>query len=301
MEHREDRILEIPIDHIDIHPAFETRFHWTPEGDRDLQNLTESLKSEGQIAPIIVTTLPEATAFGKTYTLIAGRRRLEAVRLQKRSTIQARILPPARLDDPATRLRLFAITVAENIHRKNLTSEERREALHRLRQYYDEVHPRQRKSATLPGAQSVALQPPSFTEWAAEQFHISRSAVSKDLRLVQLAHRVPAVSDKKPELPPNAPPMRKTQPDTQSSQEKSAEKDPLITQLQRVTAGLRELLSLLSQEDKAQLPAAECTAFQKALEAALVLFANLDSEKRSQDPCTDEESKRRLSNGPRSS
>jgi len=296
MERSENRILEIPIDHIDIHPAFETRFHWTPEGDKDLTGLIESLGSEGQMAPIIVAAMPEATAFGKTYVLIAGRRRLEAVRLQKRTTIQARVLPPARLDDPAIRLRLFAITVAENIHRKNLTTEERREALHRLRLYYEEVYPRQRKSANLSGEQSIVSRPPSFTEWAAKQFNISRSAVSKDIRLAQLAHKTTA-QDHDRRSAPNASRIQPSQPDVYHPQEKPAEKAPLVTQLQHVTAGLRELLSLLSQEDRSQLPPAEFTAFQNVLEAALALLIHPDSETRPQDHCTNEESKRRYANG----
>ena len=300
MEHREDRILEIPINHIDIHPLFETRFHWTPEGDSDLRGLTESLGSDGQIAPIIVAAMPEATAFGKTYTLIAGRRRLEAIRLQKRTTIQARVLAPVRLDDPATRFRLFAITVAENIHRKNLTPEERREALHRLKLYYEEVYPRQRKSATLSGEQPVAPHPPSFTEWAAKQFNISRSAVSKDLRLAQLAHSA-TVPDNDHGSAPHASRTQQSQPDTPHPQKQPAEQVPLVMQLQHVTAGLRALLSLLSQEDRSQLPAAECTAFQKALEAALALLVRPDRAQRSQDHYTNEESRRRFSNGTRSS
>jgi ParB/RepB/Spo0J family partition protein len=272
MEHHDNRILDIPIEHIDIHPAFKTRFHWTPEGDQELLGLMESLGSDGQIAPILVAARPEPTAFGKTYTLIAGRRRLEAVRLQKRTTIQARVLPHACLDDPATRLRLFAMTVAENIHRKNLTPEERRDALHRLKLYYEEVYPRQRKRAALPGEPSGVPQPPAFTDWAAQQFHISRSAVSKDLRLAQLAHHEIAVPAKNRAGAPNGEHPQPSQPAASRSQETPADNTPLVIQLQQVTTGLRELLALLAQEDRSQLPPAACTALQNALEAALTLL-----------------------------
>ena len=188
MERSEEHIHTIPIAQIDIHPAFETRCHWTPESDGDLQALAESLSGvEGQISPIIVVPLSQATTFGRQYTLVAGRRRLEAARLHKQTTIQARVLAPTPLNDPVARLRLFAIAVAENIYRKNLTPEERREALRRLKGYYEEVYPLSRPRLAAPDTLAAPVQYLSFTAWAAKQFHISRRTISKDLRLAQLA------------------------------------------------------------------------------------------------------------------
>lgn len=283
MEQREDRVLAIPIEHIDINPAFATRFHWTPEDDAELPGLAESLDGpEGQIAPIIVVTLPEATTFGRRYTLIAGRRRLEAARLRQQRSIAARVLPPVRMDNPVDRLRLFAMAVAENVHRKNLTRDERQEALRRLKLHYDEVYPPSRKRATLSDA---APTYPSFTAWAATQFHISTRAIRQDLRLAQLAHseRMPGAAD----APPGHTVTRTVSqaPAGDRSHEAAPPSDPLVMQCQQATAALKTLLALLSDARTTRLPAAEVEDLQRVLEAAITLLVHPGSMAPSVVPC----------------
>jgi hypothetical protein len=176
------------------------------------------------------------------------------------------------LDDPATRLRLFAIAVAENVHRRNLTPEERREALRRLKLYYEEVYPPQRKPVSLPTTPSSPPAYPSFTAWAAKQFHISRRAVSKDLRLAHLAQSAPAVPTHDHATPP--PPAhtpyhgREAQP---------ASQDTLVTQVQHTTAALQTLRSLLAQEPRPQLRATEFQHLQHLLEDTLTFLRRPDN------------------------
>ena len=297
MERSEEHIHTIPITQIDIHPAFETRCHWTPESDGDLQALAESLSGvEGQISPIIVVPLSQATTFGRQYTLVAGRRRLEAARLHKQTTIQARVLAPTPLNDPVARLRLFAIAVAENIYRKNLTPEERREALRRLKGYYEEVYPLSRPRPAAPDTLAAPVQYLSFTAWAAKQFHISRRTISKDLRLAQLAlsQRAATSSDPATGQPPT--PSRASHFAGQRAPETQADNDPLVAQLQSATVALRELLALLSHGQSASLPAAEFADFQRVLEAALALVVRSPSLETSSLP-----GERRHTDGPRPS
>jgi ParB/RepB/Spo0J family partition protein len=272
MERSEEHIYTIPIAQIDINPAFETRGNWTPESDGDLQALAESLHGvEGQISPIIVVPLIQATTFGRKYTLIAGRRRLEAARLHKQTTIQARVLDPTPLNDPVARLRLFAIAVAENIYRKNLTPEERREALRRLKGYYEEVYPLSRPRLAALDPLATPVQYLSFTAWAAKQFNISRRTISKDLRLAQLALSQRATASSNPAAGQRSTPSRESHSADQHTPADRADNDPLVTQLQSATVALKELLALLSHGHSAPLPVAEFADFQRVLEAALAL------------------------------
>ena len=286
MDQREEHIRTIPIAQIDINPAFEIRHNWTPEGDDDLPALAESLRGvEGQIYPIIVAPLPQATTFGRLYMLIAGRRRLEAARLHHQPTIQARVLEATSLQEPVSRLRLFAIAVAENVYRKSLTPEERREALRRLKLYYEEVYPPTRQRPLGLGALDEPAPYPSFTAWAAKHFNISRRTISKDLRLAQLAHRQRSAVATVHTANQHPTRLQAAHAAGPRSPESRAEQDPLVTRLQSATTALRELLSLLSQEHQPPLPAAEVADFHRTLEAALALFLHLPGREMSHSAC----------------
>ena len=68
---------------------------WDPQDDPALAGLATSLEGpEGLIHPIVVVQLEAPTAFGRTYALIVGQRRLEAARRLGWTTITARVLPP---------------------------------------------------------------------------------------------------------------------------------------------------------------------------------------------------------------
>src|SRR5207244_2774630 len=100
---------------IDEDPMFQVRLQWDPATDTGLEGLTASLAGlEGLIHPVVVVRLAQPTTFGRTYTLIAGHRRLAAARRLGWRTIPARVLPPCDLTAPLSRLHLLAVAVREN-------------------------------------------------------------------------------------------------------------------------------------------------------------------------------------------
>ena len=83
----------------------------------DITGLTESLKVYGQLTPIIIN---------RNYELIAGFRRLQAVKRLGWKTIEAVIV------DRATDQQKLEIEMEENIQRQDLSSEEIAEGMARL-------------------------------------------------------------------------------------------------------------------------------------------------------------------------
>lgn len=83
----------------------------------DLTPLAESLRKHGLLNPIVITPKHE---------LIAGHRRLEAARQLGWETI------PARIVDQDDEVELMELELDENIHRKNLNTDELAEAYVRL-------------------------------------------------------------------------------------------------------------------------------------------------------------------------
>jgi ParB family chromosome partitioning protein len=80
-----------------------------------LKELTDSIRQHGIVQPIVVRTK------GEDYELVAGQRRLEAVRQLKLSTI------PAIIRD-ATDQQMLEIALIENIHREDLNCVDRAQA-----------------------------------------------------------------------------------------------------------------------------------------------------------------------------
>ena len=83
----------------------------------DLTPLSESLRKHGLLNPIVITPQHE---------LIAGHRRLEAARQLGWETI------PARIVDQSDQLELIELELDENIHRKDLNTDELADAYVRL-------------------------------------------------------------------------------------------------------------------------------------------------------------------------
>jgi len=183
-----DQLTSIPVDKLDWHPAFQVRQHWDPQTDPTLADLTASLRGpEGLIHPVLVVPLVASTTFGRTYTLIAGHRRVAAARRLGWHTILARVLPPGDVGDPPTRLRLLAIALRENTARQDLLPEDRRAALCRLKALYVEVAPH-----TWPGGGADDAALTSFPRWAAQVTQIPLRTIFQDLRLAALG--LPAAS-----------------------------------------------------------------------------------------------------------
>ncbi len=161
---------------IDDDPLFQLRRCWEPHRDASLQELAASLAGpEGLVHPIVVVARATPTTFGRLYTLVTGHRRVAAARHLRWERIPARILPPCDLGLPQERLRLLAMAIRENTERVPLEAADRRAALERLHQLYEEVHPTRR-------APVAAEKHQAFAQWAAGVTRIPARTIRHDLR-----------------------------------------------------------------------------------------------------------------------
>lgn len=133
-----------------------------------LQELADSIKSQGLIQPILVRPLNEGTpGQPRRYEIIAGERRWRAAQLAGLHEIPSIV---RRVADEAA----VAMALIENIQRENLNPLEEASALNRLINEFDMTH------AT-----------------AAEAVGRSRAAVSNLLRLLELTDEVKALVERR--------------------------------------------------------------------------------------------------------
>jgi hypothetical protein len=254
-----EQLACIPLRKIDVHPAFQVRQRWAPQEDPALAGLATSLDGpEGLIHPIVVAQLETPTAFGRTFALIAGHRRLAAARQLGWETIPARVLPPGDLTAPAYKLRLLAIAVRENTEREPLPPEDRREALRRLKDLYDLVYPPAAASRAPDELPSGRAAP--FTRWAAQTTGLSTRTIERDLRRVLLTGG--AAVGTPPALPPAEAPV-------------TARLQYAATTGQTLTTALEELAAALTPDVCATLPATQRLTVQQALQALQAALATL--------------------------
>jgi len=83
--------------------------------EKDLAELVDSIKANGQVQPILVSAIP-APENGIEYELVAGQRRVEALKKLKHNTVKA-----VCIASKATKKDKFGARVAENFGRKNYT------------------------------------------------------------------------------------------------------------------------------------------------------------------------------------
>jgi hypothetical protein len=156
----EEQYGQILLAKIECDPTFQVRQSWDPDRDPTLPALVQSLTGpERQIHPIVVVARTTPTTFGRTYTLITGHRRLAAAHRAGWERILARILPPCDLTALPERLRLLAMAIHENTVREPLPTEDRRDALRRLKALYETVHPRSHVPAARVQDPAVAAPP----------------------------------------------------------------------------------------------------------------------------------------------
>jgi ParB family transcriptional regulator, chromosome partitioning protein len=119
-----DALLRLPVEYL-------SRGHYQPRKEfppESLQELADSIRSQGIIQPIIVRTI------GKNrYEIIAGERRWRAAQLAK---IQEVPVIVRDISDEAT----LAIALIENIQRENLNPIDEAHALYRLQQEFSMTH-----------------------------------------------------------------------------------------------------------------------------------------------------------------
>ncbi len=113
-QERDSALRDLPLDSIGPNP-YQARTVWNEE---DLAELTESIKANGIIQPIVVRP------FQGRYQLIAGERRFRAAQMASMSAI------PALVRD-VTDEQLFEWSLVENIHRRGLNAIERAKAYQR--------------------------------------------------------------------------------------------------------------------------------------------------------------------------
>lgn len=150
----DDQLRQLPLDAL-TPGKYQPRKHW----DEDkLDELAESIRSQGVIQPIVVRELPD-----RTFEIIAGERRWRASRLAGLNEIPAVI----RAVDDRT---MVAMALIENIQREDLNPLEEAHALERLIDEFDLTHAQ-----------------------AAETVGRSRASVSNMLRLLELPPAIRAL------------------------------------------------------------------------------------------------------------
>jgi len=151
-----DTLQELPIERI-RRGTYQPRQHFD---QALLQELADSIQSEGLIQPILVRP------FADGYELIAGERRWRAAQLAGMQKIPAIV---RELDDQS----VAAVALIENIQRKDLNPMEEARALQRLQTEFEMTH------------QAVA-----------ESVGRSRAAVSNLIRLLDLHEEVKVMVDR---------------------------------------------------------------------------------------------------------
>nr|MBA2238763.1 ParB/RepB/Spo0J family partition protein [Lysobacter sp.] len=120
----QDQLRHLPLDALAA-GKYQPRKHW----DEDkLDELAESIRSQGVIQPIVVRELPD-----RTFEIIAGERRWRASRLAGLQEIPAVV----RSVDDRT---MVAMSLIENIQREDLNPLEEAHALERLIDEFDLTH-----------------------------------------------------------------------------------------------------------------------------------------------------------------
>lgn len=159
-----DELARIPLDLLQ-RGRYQPRIDMRPE---TLQELADSIKSQGVVQPIVVRPVdPPGAAGSQRYEIIAGERRWRAAQMAGLEQIPAMI---RRVPDEAA----VAMSLIENIQRENLNPLEEARALERLVGEFQMTH-----------------------QAAAEAVGRSRVAVSNLLRLLELADEVKELVEKR--------------------------------------------------------------------------------------------------------
>jgi ParB family chromosome partitioning protein len=157
-------LTKLPVDLLQ-RGKYQPRLDMRPES---LQELADSIKSQGVIQPIVVRQLGESQPGQvRRYEIIAGERRWRAAQIAGLHEIPAVI---RRVDDEAA----VAMALIENIQREDLNPLEEARALDRLIKEFDMTH--------LTAAEAVGR---------------SRAAVSNLLRLLELTDAVKDLVEKR--------------------------------------------------------------------------------------------------------
>ena len=165
--HEVDRLQNIPLELLQ-------RGQYQPRVDMrqdTLEDLADSIKSQGVVQPIVARPLPTKGSGAQKYEIVAGERRWRAAQMAGLAEIPAVVRD---VDDDAA----IAMALIENIQRENLNPHEEARALDRLVREFDLTH-----------------------QQAAEAVGRSRATVSNLLRLLELSDKVkPMVESRQLEM-----------------------------------------------------------------------------------------------------
>ena len=156
-----EAISDTGLRYINVEEIVANRYQPRQEFDEaPLRALSESIKNEGLMQPIIVRTVGDEAAEGKKYELVAGERRWRAAQMAGLETIPGFV---RELDDK----QMAEWALIENLQREDLNPIERAEAFKRLAETFELSH-----------------------EQVAERVGVERSTVSNHLRLLKLGDEV---------------------------------------------------------------------------------------------------------------
>ena len=151
-----------------------------------VDRIAESIKEIGQQQPIVVRMVESEHC--RTYHLIAGRQRLEAMRKLGRPTILADVRP----DDLLTSDEVSLIEIDENLARGNLTPAERVAHIGRRKEIYEKLHPEtvsvRKKGGPGRGKKNGsqdATSFPAFVDAAAAVTGKDRATVARDAAIAK--------------------------------------------------------------------------------------------------------------------
>jgi ParB family chromosome partitioning protein len=158
-----DELAHLPLELLQ-RGKYQPRLDMRPEA---LQELANSIKSQGVVQPIVVRPLDTLPGEARRYEIIAGERRWRAAQIAGLTDIPAVI---RRVPDEAA----IAMALIENIQRENLNPLEEARALNRLIEEFQMTHSE-----------------------AADAVGRSRAAVSNLLRLLELTPEVAALLERR--------------------------------------------------------------------------------------------------------
>jgi len=181
------QLEEIPIERVKPNP-FQPRREFDPKA---LEELAESIKSQGVLQPILVAR------DGEDYVLIAGERRIRASKLAGMEKIPAIVLPEKPPDE-----QLVFLALVENLQREDLDPVEEAEAYRTLAEKFgmtqEEIARRVGKSRpAVANALRLLRLPPKVLELLRERKITTGHAIvlleepdpDRQVRLAQLAAR----------------------------------------------------------------------------------------------------------------
>ncbi|MCD6532230.1 ParB/RepB/Spo0J family partition protein [bacterium] len=181
------QLEEIPIEQVKPNP-FQPRREFDPKA---LEELAESIKSQGVLQPILVAR------DGEDYVLIAGERRIRASKLAGLEKIPAIVLPEKPSDE-----QLVFLALVENLQREDLDPVEEAEAYRTLAEKFgmtqEEIARRVGKSRpAVANALRLLRLPPKVLELLRERKITTGHAIvlleepdpQRQVRLAQLAAR----------------------------------------------------------------------------------------------------------------